>query len=203
VTRDAWPSLLLESWLAVPLLCWLVLRFAARQMEFCWQDQPPSLRREGWIKSYCVPLARRRFKRRMRRTLEWNPVAWLQQYSWKARASKWGLCLGFVLLEDAAVTGTPSDILNTQYLLLAILGAAMTFAGVNSFLTEKKSGALELLLVTPVLPNQIIFGRVWGPFKAVLPPAAPYFGVFLSNLAFALLACRFLRHSLSRRIYSF
>ncbi|MGD1083217.1 MAG: ABC transporter permease subunit [Verrucomicrobiota bacterium] len=328
-----WQTLLLQSWLAVSLFCCLVLGFAARQMERCSLDQTPSLRREGWIKTCCAPLARRRFERRMRRTLEWNPIAWLQQYSWKARASKWGLCLGFVLLECAATTGEPSEILDTQYLLLAILAAAMTFAGVNSFLKEKKSGALELLLITPVSSNQIIFGRVWGlwrqflpagltlllvwaasqklvssmelwsfgdrgefwriltmplrewnshyhpyvpdfvrpeayhsrvmlidnaafqifvaaagfftlpvfatcfalrrknlivaaaltwlavlfcpffafmvlgliwgPFNGHLPPAAPYLGVLLSNLAFALLACRYLRRSLSRRIYSF
>ena len=168
-TRNVWRSLLLESLLAVPLLFLLVLWFAARQMERSWHDQPPSLRRESWIKTFCVPLARRRFARQMQETLEWNPIAWLQQYSWKARLSKWGLCLGLVLLECAATTGSASGLLDAQYLMLLILAAAFTFVGVNSFLTEKKSGALELLLVTPVTPDQIIFGRVWGLWKQFLP----------------------------------
>jgi ABC-type transport system involved in multi-copper enzyme maturation permease subunit len=170
-TRDVWRSLLLESLLAVPLLFFLVLRFAARRMALSWQDKPPSLRREGWIKTFCVPLAKRRFARRMRETLEWNPVAWLQQYSWKARLSKWGLCLGLVLIECAASTGSATDLADAQSLMVLVLAAAFTFVGVNSFLTEKKSGALELLLVTLVTPNEIIRGRVWGLWKQFLPAA--------------------------------
>jgi ABC-type Na+ efflux pump permease subunit len=168
-SRIAWRSLLLESLLAVPLLFLLVLRFAARRMASSWQDQPPSLRHESWIRTFCVPLARRRFARKMQRTLDWNPIAWLQQYSWKARTSKWGLCLGLVLIECEALTGNPAEILEAQSVLALILAAAFTFVSVSSFLTEKKSGALELLLVTPVTPNQIIFGRVWGLWKQFLP----------------------------------
>ena len=168
-TRLVWWPLLLQSWLAIPLLFLLVLRFAARRMAGSWQDKPPSLRREGWIKTFCVPLAKRRFAREMRATLEWNPIAWLQQYSWQARLSKWGLCLGLVLLECVLTTGSASDMLDAQSLMVLILAAAFTYVGVNSFLTEKKSGALELLLVTPVTPNQIIWGRVWGLWKQFLP----------------------------------
>jgi hypothetical protein len=53
--------------------------------------------------------------------------------------------------------------------LLLVMAAAYTFAGVNGFLKEKKSGALELILVTPLSVNQIIFGRVWGLWKQFLP----------------------------------
>ena len=167
--RDVWRSLLLESLLAVPLLFLLVLWFAARQMERSWHDQPPSLRRESWIKTFCVPLARRRFARQMQETLEWNPIAWLQQYSWKARLSKWGLCLGLVFLECAANATSATGLLDAQYLMLLIFAGAYTFVGVSSFLTEKKTGALELLLVTTVTPGQIIIGRVWGLWKQFLP----------------------------------
>jgi ABC-type transport system involved in multi-copper enzyme maturation permease subunit len=168
-TRNVWRSLLLESGLAVPLLVLLVLRIAAYRVAHSWREKPPSVRRENWIKTFCMPLAQRRFARKMQRALDRNPIAWLQQYSWKARLSKWGLCLAFVLLECAATTGNPSEILAAQPFMLLILAAAFTFVGVNSFLTEKKSGALELLLVTPVSPNQIIFGRVWGLWKQFLP----------------------------------
>jgi len=184
-TRIVWRSLLLECWLAIPLLFYLVLRFAALRIAHSWHDQPPSLRRENWIKTWCVPLARRRFARKMQRTLDWNPIAWLQQYSWKARLSKWGLCLAFVLLECAVTTGSLSEMLDAQYIMLLILAAAFTFVGVNSFLTEKKSGALELLLVSPVSPNQIIFGRVWGLWKQFLPAAVTLLLIWLEaeNLA--------------------
>jgi len=105
----------------------------------------------------------------MQRALESNPIAWLQQYSWKARLGKWGLCLAYVVLACALPTGSTSEMAGYVSLMVLILAAAFTFVGVGSFLTEKKSGALELLLVTPITPNQIIFGRVWGLWKQFLP----------------------------------
>src|SRR5579863_2930157 len=55
--------------------------------------------------------------------------------------------------------------------LLVILAAAYTYAGVNGFLQERKSGALELILVSPLSVNQIIFGRIWGLWTQFLPAA--------------------------------
>jgi ABC-type Na+ efflux pump permease subunit len=46
-----------------------------------------------------------------------------------------------------------------------------TFTGVNGFFEEKRSGALELILVTPISVNKLIFGRVWGLWKQFLPAA--------------------------------
>jgi hypothetical protein len=61
--------------------------------------------------------------------------------------------------------------LNDQSMVVLALAAALTFVGVSGFLTEKKSGALELLLVTPISVHQIIFGRVWGLWKQFFPAA--------------------------------
>jgi hypothetical protein len=169
-------------------------------------------------------------------------------------------------------------------MLLLIMAGIYTFVGVGGFLEEKRSGALELILVTPLSVNKLIFGRVWGLWKQFLPAGlilaffflcgewngddfgeavavafilacallslpvfATYFALRVKNLilaavltwvalwvpfylvleagklflerdglgvgfvlatffsysAFALLACWLLRHSLSRRIYSF
>ena len=55
--------------------------------------------------------------------------------------------------------------------MLLALGGIYTFAGVSGFLEEKRSGALELLLVTPLSVNRLIFGRVWGLWKQFLPAA--------------------------------
>jgi len=146
------------------------LRFAGWRVERSWQDKIPTARQQHWVRRYCTPLFGRRFARSMRRTLEWNPIAWLQQYSWKARLSKWGLCLLFVLLECAVIDGNdPYSLGWLVTALLLILAAAYTYAGVNGFLQEKKSGALELILVSPLSVQQIIFGRVWGLWKQFLP----------------------------------
>jgi ABC-type Na+ efflux pump permease subunit len=53
--------------------------------------------------------------------------------------------------------------------LLLTLAGLYTFVGVSGFLEEKRGGALELLLVTPISVNKLIFGRVWGLWIQFLP----------------------------------
>jgi ABC-type Na+ efflux pump permease subunit len=113
--------------------------------------------------------------RRMQRTLDLNPIIWLQQYSWKARLTKWALCLVVVLVDGSALSDRYPDFESLQYELLLLLAVVMTVAGVSSFLAEKRSGALELILVTPLRSNEIIFGRVWGLWKLILPSAVVLF----------------------------
>jgi ABC-type Na+ efflux pump permease subunit len=151
------------------LFFYAVSRFAAFRIERSWQDKIPSVRRENLLRRWCTPLFRRRFRRKMQRSLDWNPVAWLQQYSWKARVGKWCLLLLFLVVEYAAADAGESNRATIQVWLLLILAAGCTFAGVNGFLEEKRSGALELLLVTPVSAGRIIFGRTWGLWKQFLP----------------------------------
>jgi ABC-type Na+ efflux pump permease subunit len=161
---------LVEDFFIAAIILLSALRFAGWCVERSWQDKSPSIRQQNWIKRYCAPLFARGFARSMRRTLERNPIAWLQQYSWKARLSKWGLCLLFVLLECYVIDGNnPYALGRMVTALLVILAAAYTYAGVNGFLQEKKSGALELILVSPLSVNQIVFGRVWGLWKQFLP----------------------------------
>ncbi|HEY3860697.1 MAG TPA: ABC transporter permease subunit [Verrucomicrobiae bacterium] len=148
----------------------ITLRFAGWRIEKSWQDKIPSKRQQSLVRRYCTPLFARWFADHLRRTKEWNPIAWLQQYSWKARVSKWGLCLLFVLLECAAIDGSqPYHLAATVTFLLAVLAAAYTYAGVNGFLQERRSGALELILVSPISVKEIIVGRVWGLWKQFLP----------------------------------
>jgi ABC-type transport system involved in multi-copper enzyme maturation permease subunit len=165
-----WPSLCLESVVVAPVFGLLILGLAAHCVKRSWKDRSPSLRRQEWLKRFCTPLSilQKWFSRRMRRSLDRNPIAWLQQYSWKARLSKWGLCLAVVLFERIAAANW-DDIDLIQERLVWVMGAVFTFVGVNSFLAEKRSGALELMLVTPLPVNQIIAGRVWGLWKQFLP----------------------------------
>jgi ABC-type transport system involved in multi-copper enzyme maturation permease subunit len=178
-------TILAQEYLASFLLFVVSIRFAGWRVERSWQDKIPSSKQENLVKRYCSPLFGRRFSRNMRRTLERNPVAWLQQYSWKARASKWGLCLLFVVLECGTVNGNDLEgFSQTLAYLLLVLVAAYTFAGANGFIQEKKNGALELLLVTPLSVEQIIFGRVWGLWKQFFPSMLVLVG---SDIAFHLM----------------
>jgi ABC-type Na+ efflux pump permease subunit len=189
------PGILAEDFAFASIVLLVAIRIAGFCVERSWQDKIPSRRRQNWVRRCSTPLFRCWFARRMRRTLEWNPMAWLQQYSWRARLSKWGLCLLFVLMECAIIDPAGPDALAGMVdALFLVLAAAYTFAGVNSFLTDKRSGALELILVSPLSVKQIIFGRAWGLWKQFLPatlvllasnilvhfmiPAGRYFGYY-------------------------
>jgi ABC-type Na+ efflux pump permease subunit len=179
-----WTWLCWSSPPVVLLIFYMVARFAARRVKRSWQDKIPSPRRENLIRLYCAPLFRRRFQRNMQRTLDWNPIAWLQQYSWKARLSKWGLALLFALIECAIFHASPdsdSALALALVPLLLILGGIYTFVGVNGFLEEKRSGALELLLITPISVNKLIFGRVWGLWKQFLPAGLILAGFYVDR----------------------
>jgi ABC-type Na+ efflux pump permease subunit len=174
-TSQLWNQILWESPIPAVALFVLVLRFAAWRMAGSWRDKIPSARQESLVRTYCTPVFRRWFARRTRRTLDRNPIAWLQQYSWKERVGKWVLCLVFVVAVTVLVCGNRQDYSDfgaaTALLFLLTIAAGMTFAGINSFAEEKQSGALELILVTPIPINQIIFGRVLGVWKQFLPAA--------------------------------
>jgi ABC-type transport system involved in multi-copper enzyme maturation permease subunit len=189
-----WAWLCLGSPLIVLLFFYVAACFAARRIRRSWQDKIPSLRRESLLRRYCTPLFRHRFRRGMQRTLDWNPIAWLQQYSWKARLSKWGLCLAFLLIGCATQPLSEDDLGGAAAALVLTLAGIYTFVGVGGFLEEKRSGALELLLISPVPVNKLIFGRVWGLWKQFLP-AALVLACFYAHLAgdfFFTLACGFL-----------
>ncbi len=169
-----WHQTLWVSPLPALLLFVLLLRFAAWRLARSWHEKIPSLRQESLVRKYCTPLFQRWFARRTRRTLDRNPIAWLQQYSWKARLIKWLLCLALVIVITGYVSNAP-PYYGFGEPILPILSftilAGMTFAGINSFAQEKRSGALELILVTPIAINQIIFGRLLGVWKQFLPAA--------------------------------
>jgi len=166
------PSYLEEGFLLSLLILWAAVRFAGYCLGRNWKDRLPSVRRESLIRRYCSPVFNKEeFAHSMRSALEWNPVNWLQQYSWQARLATWTLCLGFVALGCAVSNGANSRVVERdwEFRMLLILAAVYTYAGVNGFYQEKKTGALELLLVTPITVDEIIFGRVFGLWKRFFP----------------------------------
>ncbi|MDB6056623.1 MAG: hypothetical protein JWO95_467 [Verrucomicrobiales bacterium] len=169
-----WTQLLIASALIAFLLLFIVLIIGAWQINRSWRDKQSRVSLK-WSNRFCTPLFLNRFKSQMRRLLDRNPIAWLQQYSWRARTTKWGLCLAFIIIETIAVSFLQNsyDLLDSmitlQVLLLFIISIMFLFVGVSSFHTEKQSGALELILITPLRVTQIIYGRVHGLWKQFLP----------------------------------
>lgn len=56
-----------------------------------------------------------------------------------------------------------------QWLGRRLLLVGMAFAAASSFREEKDSGGLELLLVTPLSPQQLVSGRLHGMFRQFAP----------------------------------
>ena len=172
VVRQTWLWLCGMAPIAAALIFLAISWFAAARVERSWQDRVTSVRREKVRRRFCTPIFQRWFKRRSRLLLDRNPIAWLQQYSWKARVSKWVLFLAFLFICYAA-----GHLVPLGWLLLT-LGGFYVFAGVSSFLEDKRSGVLEILLVTPISSNQLIFGRTRGLWSQFLPAGLVLAGFF-------------------------
>jgi len=162
-------------------LCWIgplaaiaffyvIKRFAAFRLARSWKDRVTTVRQEKIRRRFLTPIFRRRFKRASQRALDRNPIAWLQQYSWKSRITKWLLFGSFMLIAQGAQFVSNELLGQVLGLLLVILAIFYLFTGVSGFLEEKRSGALEMLLITPISANKLIFGRTWGLWKQFLPP---------------------------------
>jgi ABC-type transport system involved in multi-copper enzyme maturation permease subunit len=155
------------SLLAIPAS----LSLAALQIKWSWRDQPLSLQRIWLLDRFCTPrLWRSVFRSRMTRKLDRNPIGWLQVASWQARLIRWGWCLLVLVLESVWFTdGNLTSVWAGQYWLGYLLLLSLTFAASNSFRAEQESGAIELLLVTPLRERQIILGRLFGLWNQFLP----------------------------------
>ncbi len=159
----------------------LVIFFAAFRLKKSWQESAPSPRQLWLQKTFCTPrFWLNTFQRRNQGRLSRNPVGWLQQYSWSSRLSKWGWC--FVIIAFISwLIGSNFTLLHQGCTVLNYgLLASMAFSAVGSFQREKQNGALELLLVTPLRENQIIWGRLWGIWGQFLPA---FFILILSVVA--------------------
>jgi ABC-type transport system involved in cytochrome c biogenesis permease component len=165
-------------------LVWLFLKsllgftgiaaLAAWQVRRTWRSEPTSLRAARLQAFFCAPrLWKSVFRSKMRGLLARNPIGWLQQYSWNARVVKWGWCLGVVVVECAFVTDPSlSNVWEGQYILALLLALGMAFTASGSFRLERQSGALELLLVTPLRVSQILGGRIRGVWGQFMPATA-------------------------------
>jgi ABC-type Na+ efflux pump permease subunit len=75
--------------------------------------------------------------------------------------------MGVVVLVETALVATPGSanldqIRDAQLLLACFVAVGLAFSAADSFRVERETGALELLLVTPLKVRQIIVGRLFG-----------------------------------------
>jgi ABC-type transport system involved in multi-copper enzyme maturation permease subunit len=130
-------------------------------------DSGRTARQERLARVYCTPVI---FKGWLRRRQQWllnrNPIGWLQRRTWSARICTW-CWMGVVVLVETALVATPGSanldqIRDAQLLLACFVAVGLAFSAADSFRVERETGALELLLVTPLKVRQIIVGRLFG-----------------------------------------
>lgn len=170
------PLLLATSIVFVLVLGWVVLwRFvdnSARWLATNWSRELTRSPEPQWVSLFAnSPFWRGVFRWNKSHALDRNPVAWLQERSWTGRLTKWGWLL--LVLASIPLGGCFGS-WNMDYTswlngLGLLLVAGITFTATSTFRQERETGALELLLVTPLTANQILRGRLWGMVAHFLP----------------------------------
>ena len=175
---SGWPLTMQQywfSWLGVlgalsGLAAMLTVIATAFRVGRIWQYTAPSPQKLWLWRTFCTPrFWRSVFRSKMRRALDRNPVGWLHQYSWNARLIKWGWCLAIVMLELwlASSNDAIQSLVSFQYVVAIVMLVTLAFCAASSFRSERETGAMELLLVSPLRERQIIVGRIrglWGQF---------------------------------------
>jgi len=159
--------------LASVLFLFLIVGVAARSTAVSWQERPPHPLLLWLRQRLCTPVVMHTLlKRWMRRTLERNPIGWLERRSWSGRLVIWGwlavmTSLYSLLLTDANFFLRSLDEVHIVMGTALILSLAANSA--SSFRRERETRVLELLLVSPVNEWQLIFGRLRGLWGQFLP----------------------------------
>lgn len=155
------------------VFAWAVFR-AGKQLEARWRIEANSFGQPNWVKLFSGShFWRNVFRWDKSRTLDRNPIAWLQEYSWTARLTKWGWCFVVLALEVIVLLDiSTSSFFLWQTRLTILFGLGLAFSAVASFHRERQTGALELLLVTPLKAADLIRGRLWGLWGHFFPAFA-------------------------------
>jgi ABC-type transport system involved in cytochrome c biogenesis permease component len=150
----------------------LVVLLAATRMRRSWREEPAprkitELQGSLTRPRFAVPILRRL----LARSLDRNPIGWLQQYSWSGRITKWGW-LGVIMAIESLLLPEVRDFAERQAWVVLLLLVGVAFTASASFRKERDSGALELLLVCPLSVAQVITGRLRGIWMQFLPSGA-------------------------------
>jgi ABC-type Na+ efflux pump permease subunit len=154
------------------LILWRFLEHSATWLARNWSREITRSPEPQWVAIFAKsPICRAIFHWNRSQTLERNPVAWLQERTWTGRLTKWGWLL--IILSAIPIGGCLGswrmDFTSWLNGLALLLVAGIAFTATSTFRNERSSGALELLLVTPLTAGQILRGRLWGMVAHFLP----------------------------------
>ena len=154
-----------ESLLSVHLLGWAFLGLACWIAPRTWQDRvtksPARLGRRRWVPG---PVAGARLLRA--RLLEINPFYWLASRGRLKKVTVWAFLALAALIWCWGLWKYPRDWRDqTSFVLTALilhtwLKISISFEACRRFVEDRRSGALELLLSTPLSVPQIVQGQL-------------------------------------------
>lgn len=147
------------------------IRFCAKRLEKSWQNETVATQ-PWWVKIFSTSgFWRTAFHWDARKARDRNPIAWLQEYNWSSRLTKWGWCALIFLAQWRLFLGW-RQFMDYQLQLYRLVAFGIAFSAAASFRRERQTGALELLLVTPISAGQLIFGRLQGVWFHFFPAMA-------------------------------
>ncbi|MBI3876020.1 MAG: ABC transporter permease subunit [Verrucomicrobia bacterium] len=162
-----------EYWLSLSgahLLAWLFLIGACFFVQRCWQERTVSARRARWsekLKRWSLGDAeQRRAYREKMFSLPHGPVCWLDDRYRLQKTFLWGALLAFVTVWMWNFKTNPWRCLQEENVVLSGLSLHygllvwIAFQAANRFVEDRRGGALELLLATPVSVEEILRGRM-------------------------------------------
>jgi hypothetical protein len=172
------PSLVVMKLLFRAVFCgvfFLVVFHLARQhLQETWCEEEAAPEQPQWVELFSdSEFWQTLFHWDRSRTMDRNPMAWLQEYSWTARLTKWGWFALFMLIELFVLGAWDyRAFAGWQPTLTMVLALGVAFSAVGSFRREQQTGLLEIMLVTPLSARQLIGGRLWGIFCHYFPALA-------------------------------
>ncbi len=173
------------SSLTIQLLAWLFLAAASRAAKVVWHDRPRRSDFNGWRaawRSWSLGSETERRALRMR-LLDINPILWRSgRERWKGRGVWVGLGIIACVWLGAALEYGDDFVGQPSYLAAAILMASwlkLTVAAeaAYAFSEDRRSGALELLLSTPLDVREIVQGQLQALQRHFLAPGVVVLGI--------------------------
>ena len=172
---------------AVAFICFLlliaVITLAGLQVQRNWQDKPKTTRQTQMEQVFYSPMfLKSLFRRWMRWSLERNPIGWLEKRSWVGRIAAliWlSVMVSFASAAASYATVFQGSGLSMLNALMWMLLTSVAYVAAGSFRRERETGALELILVSPLREREIILGRLRGIWSQFLPAFAVWVAIII------------------------
>lgn len=137
-----------------------------------WRASGPSARQVWLEEVFCRPVVWKKFFRKwLRRSLDRNPIGWLERRTWSGRLVVWSWLAVLVSIYSAFLryNSFQRSLSGVHSVMCLLLAGSVALTAAGSFRRERESGVMELLLVSPMAEGEIIFGRLWGLWMQFLP----------------------------------